>query len=225
MYPIVAALKKHRRRCPADVARSKSSSRWLKEHHEDRFVRQARAEGLRSRAVYKLMELDNRHRLFKPGMTVVDLGAAPGGWSEYAVQRVGRQGRVVAIDILPMDPIAGVSFVQGDFSEPEGLTALEGLLGEARGVDLVLSDMAPNISGIRARDQARAMYLVELALEFAVSVLKPNGCFLTKLFQGEGSDAFMRVTREHFRKVQVRKPEASRDRSREVYLLGSGFGT
>lgn len=202
--------------------RSKSSHRWLREHFDDPFVSRAQQEGYRSRAVYKLAEIDQRDRLFRPGMRVVDLGAAPGGWSQYAADRVGAAGRVVASDILGMDPIPGVEIVTGDFREEPVLQAiLRQLGGEA--ADLVLSDMAPNLSGTDAVDQPRAIHLCELALDLAARVLKPNGAFLVKVFQGQGSDEFLRELRRRFARVVIRKPEASRQRSREVYVLARGF--
>lgn len=201
--------------------RTKSSRRWLAEHHSDAYVKRARAEQWRSRAVFKLAELDGKYRLLKPGMTVVDLGAAPGGWSQYAIGRIGRNGRVVALDLLEMPPLAGVDFIRGDFREPEPLAELEAVL-EGRSVDLVMSDMAPNISGVAAVDQPRAMALAELAAEFAIDWLKPGGDFLVKVFQGEGFDAFVADMRRQFGKVMVRKPDASRPRSREVYLVAKG---
>lgn len=200
------------------MRRTKSSRRWLAEHQADAYVKRARAEQWRSRAVFKLAELDQKYRLLKSGMTVVDLGAAPGGWSQYAAERVGHNGRVVALDLLDMPPLAGVEFLQGDFREPAPLAALEAALAGGR-ADLVMSDMAPNISGMAAVDQPRAMALAELALEFAVDWLKPGGDFLVKMFQGEGSDAFVADARGKFGKVMVRKPDASRPRSREVYMV------
>jgi 23S rRNA (uridine2552-2'-O)-methyltransferase len=206
------------------MARSKSSSRWLREHHDDEYVLQARREGYRSRAVYKLIELDEKYALFRPGLTVVDLGAAPGGWSQYAGLRVGERGRVIASDILPMDSIAGVEFIQGDFREQE---VFERILSCCvnHSVDLVISDIAPNMSGIDAVDIPRAMYLAELVSDFAKHTLKPGGGLLCKLFQGEGSDAWLRNLRQDFGKVWVKKPKASRPRSREVYVYASGFKT
>lgn len=198
--------------------RTKSSRRWLAEHHSDPYVKRARVGNWRSRAVFKLAELDDKYRLLKPGMTVVDLGAAPGGWSQYAGERVGRGGRVFALDVLDMPPIEGVEFIQGDFHEPEPLAALEAAL-DGRAVDLVLSDMAPNMSGMNAVDQPRGMALAELAAEFAIEWLTPGGDFLTKLFQGEGFDTFVAGTRRQFGKVMVKKPAASRPRSREVYMV------
>ncbi|MBD3618439.1 MAG: 23S rRNA (uridine(2552)-2'-O)-methyltransferase RlmE [Chromatiales bacterium] len=204
------------------MARSKSSSRWLKEHFKDEYVRRAQEQGYRSRAVFKLLEVQEKDRILKPGMVVVDLGAAPGGWSEAARQLVGRNGRVIATDILPMDPIEGVEFLEGDFREDEVLDRLLALIGEDR-ADLVLSDMAPNMSGVDAVDQPRAMYLAELALDLARKILKPGGDFLVKVFQGEGSEEYLRTLRQDFDKVIVRKPRASRPRSREVYILARGL--
>jgi len=192
----------------------------LREHFDDLYVRRARQEGYRSRAVYKLQEIQEKDRIFRPGMTVVDLGAAPGGWSQFASRCVTAKGRVVALDILPMDPLPDVEFIQGDFCEQEVCERLLGLVGER--VDLVMSDMAPNISGVKAVDQPRAMHLAELALDFSRNVLTPEGNLLIKAFQGEGFDALVRELRSAFRKVLVRKPGASRSRSREVYLLARG---
>jgi len=204
------------------MKRSKSSQNWLKRHFDDPYVKEAQKAGYRSRAVFKLLELQERSRFLRPGQVVVDLGAAPGGWSQIAVPLVGRKGAVIALDILPMDQLEGVDFIQGDFTEAavhdELLAHLEG-----RGVDLVMSDMAPNISGLKAVDQPRAMYLAELALDFALSVLKPGGAFLVKVFQGEGFDDYLRQVRATFDKVVIRKPKASRPKSREVYLLAQGF--
>lgn len=198
--------------------RSKSSTQWLAEHEADPYVQLARKEGYRSRAVYKLKEIQERDKILKSGMTVVDLGAAPGGWSQYARPQIGKNGRLVALDILPMNPIKDVEFICGDFREDVVLEALESLvpIGSA---DLVLSDMAPNISGIDVADQASSIYLCELALDFAVQRLKPGGAFLVKLFQGEGSEAFLKMVRNRFKTVQIRKPKASRQRSPEVYVL------
>ncbi len=201
--------------------RTRSSRRWLAEHHSDAYVKRARAEHWRSRAVFKLVELDDKYRLLKPGMTVVDLGAAPGGWSQYAAERVRSNGRVVALDMLEMAPLPGVEFIQGDFAEPEPLAALQERLAGRR-VDLVLSDMAPNMSGMKAVDQPRAMALAELAFDFASDWLRPGGDFITKLFQGEGFDLFVASARKRFAKIRVKKPDASRPRSREVYMLASG---
>jgi 23S rRNA (uridine2552-2'-O)-methyltransferase len=200
------------------MARSKSSRRWLREHFEDEYVKRAQREGYRSRAVYKLEEIQQKDRVIKPGMTVVDLGAAPGSWSQFASSLVGREGKVVATDILPVDPLPGVSFVQGDFREDEVLEQLLQIL-EGRSVDLVMSDMAPNISGMDAVDQPRAMYLAELAVEFAQRVLRPGGALLIKIFQGEGFDALLKDLRSQYEKVVIRKPRSSRARSREVYAL------
>lgn len=204
------------------MARSKSSHKWLREHFDDEYVKKAQQEGYRSRAVYKLKEIQDKDHLLRPGIKVVDLGAAPGGWSQVAVQLVGRTGRVVASDILPMDPIPNVEFVLGDFREESVLNELLNLLGEEK-ADIVLSDMAPNMSGVDAVDQPRAVYLCELALEMAQQVLKPGGSFVVKLFQGDGSDKFLKDVRQHFKTVKIRKPSASRPRSREVYVLGQGF--
>lgn len=199
-----------------------SSKAWLKEHREDPYVQQAQREGYRSRACYKLLELQQRDRLFRPGMTVLDLGSAPGGWSQVAARLVGHSGRVVASDILPMDSIAGVEFIQGDFTEEavfrQILAAVSGLP-----VDLVMSDMAPNMSGMNAVDQPRSIYLVELAMDLARQVLAPGGVFVSKVFQGEGFDAVFRDLRDSFDKVLTRKPRASRPRSREVYLVARGY--
>ena len=214
-----------RRSVPGDLAnmatRSKSSQRWLKEHFSDPYVKKAQAEGLRSRAAYKLEELLERDRLLKPGMVVVDLGAAPGGWSQFVRQAMGDHGRVVAMDILDMPPLAGVEFLHGDFRDDSVLSQLEALLDGAP-VDLVLSDMAPNKSGVDAVDQPRAMYLAELAMDFADRHLKPGGAFLIKLFQGTGFDDYIRELRRRYDKVAIRKPDASRKRSPEVYGLGQG---
>lgn len=203
------------------ATRSKSSQRWLKEHFSDPYVKKAQAEGLRSRAAYKLEELLERDRLLKPGMVVVDLGAAPGGWSQFVRQTMGDNGRVVAMDILDMPPLAGVDFLHGDFREQAVLSQLEGMLN-GQPVDLVLSDMAPNKSGVDAVDQPRAMYLAELAIEFADAHLKPGGAFLIKLFQGVGFDDYIRDMRKRYARVVIRKPDASRKRSPEVYALGQG---
>jgi len=204
------------------VSRSKSSSRWLQEHFNDPWVKKAQAEGYRSRAVYKLLEIQQKDRLLRPGMTVVDLGAAPGSWSQVAADLVGSKGMVLASDILAMDPLPGVTFIQGDFREEEVFAAILTALAD-RPVDLVISDMAPNMSGERSVDQPRAMYLDELALDLARRVLRPGGDMLIKVFQGEGIDAFRNEMRRSFRQLLVRKPEASRARSSEVYMLGRGF--
>ncbi len=206
---------------PAMATRSKSSHRWLQEHFSDPYVKKAQADGMRSRAAYKLEELVERDRLLKPGMTGVDLGAAPGGWSQWVRQALGDGGRVVALDILEMPPLAGVEFIHGDFREDEVLARLESVLDGAA-VDLVLSDMAPNKSGVNAVDQPRAMYLAELAMDFADRHLKPGGDFLIKLFHGTGFDDYVRELRRRYAKVVVRKPAASRQRSPEVYALAQG---
>ncbi len=204
------------------MARSKSSGRWLAEHHGDAFVKQARAEGYRSRAAYKLAQIQAKDRILHPGMTVVDLGAAPGGWSQYALEALKGQGQVIALDILPFEPLTGVDFIQGDFREAAPLAELEKRL-EGTAPDLVLSDMAPNMSGVGPADQAGVMYLAELARDFALQWLRPGGDFLVKLFQGAGFDAYLKSMRERFDKVALRKPEASRARSAEIYLLARGL--
>ena len=203
------------------MARSRSSQKWLKEHFDDPFVKKAQAEGMRSRAAYKLDEVLQRDHLIKPGMVIVDLGAAPGGWSQVARRQLGDRGRVLALDILDMPPIAGVDFIQGDFREPEAISRLEALL-EGGQVDLVLSDMAPNMSGVDAVDQARSMYLAELARDFADAHLRRGGTFLIKLFMGAEFDAYMKDLRGRYDKVATRKPAASRRRSNEVYALALG---
>lgn len=204
------------------AAGSKRSAGWLKEHFDDPYVKRSWQDGYRSRASYKLLELDEKDQLFRPGMTVIDLGAAPGGWSQVAAERVEPNGLVIASDILEMDALAGVEFIQGDFTEEAVLEAILAQLGE-RPVDLIISDMAPNMSGMAAIDQPRAMYLVELALDLARQTLKPGGRLLTKVFQGEGFDDYLKALRDSFTRVLTRKPGASRDRSREVYLLADGF--
>lgn len=191
----------------------------MHEHVTDPYVKKAQQDGLRSRAAYKLLEIDRRDRLFRPGMTVVDLGAAPGSWCQVAVQKLGGKGRVLAIDLLPVAPMPGVEALEGDFTDPATLACLEEKLGSQR-VDLVLSDMAPNLSGVALRDQARHYELCELALDFAATWLKPEGAFLVKVFQGAGFEDFRARMRLAFEEVLIRKPEASRDRSAEVYLLG-----
>jgi len=201
------------------MAKSKSSRRWLAEHFDDQYVRQAQQQGLRSRAAFKLQELDDKYHLLRRGMCVVDLGAAPGSWTQVVQKALGDSGRIVALDILPMDPLENVHIIQGDFTEDKPLALLEEAL-DGQYADLVLSDMAPNMSGMGAVDQPRAMYLAELALAFAERWLKPGGSFVVKVFHGEGFDDFVRQTRDLFEKVQVRKPSASRPRSREVYVLG-----
>lgn len=203
------------------MARSKSSKRWLKEHFSDPYVKRAQAEGWRSRAVFKLGELIERDRLLRPGMVVVDLGAAPGGWSQMAASQLDGRGRVIALDILPMDSLAGVEVIQGDFREETVLAELEARLG-GEAVDLVLSDMAPNLSGMAAVDQPRSMHLVELAEDFAARHLRPGGAFLVKVFQGAGFDDLVRRLRTGYERVSIRKPQASRARSPEVYALATG---
>lgn len=203
------------------MARSKSSHRWLKEHFDDEFVRKAQREGYRSRAVFKLDEIQHKDRILKPGMAVVDLGAAPGGWSQYALGLLGKKGKLVAMDILPMEPLPGVAFIQGDFRDDDILDRLLQVL-DGQKVDLVMSDIAPNISGMDAVDQPRAMYLVELAVDFADRVLRPGGGLLVKVFQGEGFDELLKDLRSRYEKVVMRKPKASRPRSREVYALARG---
>jgi len=204
------------------MSRSKSSSRWLREHFNDEYVKRAQRDGYRSRAVYKLDEIQQRDRVIKPGMAIVDLGAAPGGWSQYALPLVGRKGKILAMDLLPMEPLPGVDFLQGDFREDAVLESLMKMLN-GREIDLVMSDIAPNISGVEAVDLPRSMYLVELAVDFASQVLRPGGDLLVKVFQGEGFDALVRDLRRRFGKVLIRKPKASRPRSREVYALARGW--
>ncbi len=204
------------------MAKRSSSARWLAEHHSDEFVQRARQQGYRSRAVFKLKEIDERHRLLRPGMTVVDLGAAPGGWSQYAAQRLTPGGRIIALDLLPMEALPDVVFIQGDFGEQ---AVLERLMGELRGggVDVVISDMAPNMSGLRSVDLARASNLCELAFACAQLVLKPGGALVMKAFIGPGFDALVRAAREAFARVVIRKPRASRSRSAETYLVATGY--
>jgi 23S rRNA (uridine2552-2'-O)-methyltransferase len=204
------------------MARSKSSQNWLKEHFDDQYVKKAQQAGHRSRATFKLEEIDNKDKLIKPGMSVVDLGSAPGGWSDYALGKVGEKGTVVALDILEMTPLTGVHFIQGDFREDSVLDELNRIL-DGRQIDLVLSDMAPNMTGVGSIDQPASMHLVELALDFALENLSKRGSFLVKVFQGEGFDEFIKAMRDSFNKVVTRKPDASRARSREVYLLGQGL--
>lgn len=204
------------------MARTKSSRRWLAEHFSDVYVKRAQQEGYRSRAAYKLLELQEKDKLFKPGMVVVDLGAAPGGWSQVAVKLVGKKGRVIALDILPMDEVPGVDFIQGDFREDE---VLKQLLAQIQNlpVDIVISDMAPNLSGMSGIDQPRVMFLAELALDLAKQVLKPGGTFLLKLFHGAEFDAFLLALRKLFSKVMVRKPPASKSKSAEIYLVAKDY--
>ncbi len=204
------------------MAKSKSSGRWLQEHLTDQYVIMAKEQGYRSRASFKLLELQEKDKLMRQGMTVVDLGSAPGGWSQVAAQLVGDEGRVVSSDILPMDTMAGVEFIQGDFTEEAVLNQILNVMGGARAA-LVISDMAPNMSGNGGVDQPASMYLVELALDMARQVLKPKGIFVAKVFQGEGFDEYVREVRFSFGKVMTRKPASSRPRSREVYILGRGF--
>jgi len=204
------------------VQRSKSSANWLREHFNDPFVKQAQKDGYRSRASYKLLEIQEKDRLIRPGMSVIDLGAAPGGWSQVTSRLIGGQGRLIASDILEMDSIPDVTFIQGDFTQDEVLQQILQAVGDSH-VDLVISDMAPNMSGTPAVDMPRAMFLCELALDLATRVLKPGGDFLIKIFQGEGFDMYLKDVRSKFDKVQMRKPSSSRDRSREQYLLGRGF--
>lgn len=204
------------------MKRTKTSKAWMREHLNDPYVKRAQQDGYRSRAAYKLMEIDERDHLLRPGTVVVDLGATPGGWSQIAAKKVGSSGKVIALDILEMHPLAGVTFIQGDFREESVLNELSQALN-GKPVDLVISDMAPNISGVGLSDQAKSMHLVELALDFAVNHLKPEGSFLVKVFQGVGFEEFMREMRAHFNQVLTRKPKASRDRSSEIYLLGKGL--
>ena len=204
------------------MKRSKSSSRWLNEHVNDPYVKRAQKDGLRSRASYKLMELNEKDKLIRPGMLIMDLGSAPGGWSQVAGKLVGEKGRVLATDILPMDGLDNVDFIQGDFTSDAVFQQLLDKL-DGRQPDLIISDIAPNNSGVAAADQAASMYLVELTLDMVRQVLKPGGNYAVKVFQGEGSEAFLKDVRSSFEKVMIRKPEASRPRSREVYLVGKGF--
>ena len=203
------------------MARSKSSAGWLKEHFDDHYVLKAKQEGWRSRAVYKLQEIDDKDHLFKSGMCVVDLGAAPGGWSQWTTHKVGQDGEVFALDILPVEPFAGVTFIQGDFREDEVYEQLLNSL-DGRSVDVVMSDMAPNMSGNKGVDIPRAMYLVELCVELADQVLKKDGDLLMKVFQGEGYNQLMEGLKSKYKKVITRKPKASRPRSKEIYLLARG---
>jgi 23S rRNA (uridine2552-2'-O)-methyltransferase len=204
------------------VARSKTSLGWLKEHFNDPYVKMAQKDGYRSRASYKLLEIQEKYRIIRPGMSVVDLGAAPGGWSQVTSRLIGGQGRLIASDILEMDSIPDVSFIQGDFTQDEVLARILEAVGNSH-VDLVISDMAPNMSGTPAVDIPKAMFLCELALDLATRVLKPGGDFLIKIFQGEGFDVYLKDARRKFDKVQMLKPDSSRDRSREQYLLARGY--
>ncbi len=202
--------------------KSKSSKQWLQEHFDDEFVQRAKKEGYRARAAYKLLELQAKDRLIEPGMTIVDLGAAPGSWSQVASKLLKNKGKIFALDILPMEPLEGVDFIEGDFTEQGVFDALLSTL-DGKKIDLVLSDMAPNISGISVSDQAKAMYLVDLAVDFSKRVLKQGGCLVVKVFQGEGFDSVLKELRANFKRVCVRKPKASRARSREVYFVAKGY--
>jgi 23S rRNA (uridine2552-2'-O)-methyltransferase len=204
------------------MSRSKSSKRWLQEHHQDEYVLKARAQGYRSRAVFKLAEIQQKDRVLRSGQFVLDLGAAPGGWSEYASQIVGDQGKIIALDLLPIEPIAGVTFVQGDFTEQETLDRLLALAGDRR-FDLVLSDMAPNLSGMDSVDQPKSIYLAELAFDIAENFLISTGVFVVKLFQGAGSEELIAQFRSRFKSVKLRKPDASRSRSSEIYAICDGL--
>lgn len=204
------------------MARSKTSLGWLKEHFNDPYVKKAQKDGYRSRASYKLLEIQEKYRLIRPGMSVIDLGAAPGGWSQVTSRLIGGQGRLIASDILEMDSIPDVTFIHGDFTQDEVLAQILEAVGNSH-VDLVISDMAPNMSGTPAVDMPKAMFLCELALDLATRVLKPGGDFLIKIFQGEGFDVYLKDARKKFDKVQMLKPDSSRDRSREQYMLGRGY--
>jgi 23S rRNA (uridine2552-2'-O)-methyltransferase len=204
------------------MPRSKSSQKWLREHFNDVYVKQAQREGYRSRAVYKLKEIDEKKKLFKPGMSVLDLGAAPGGWTQYVAEKIGGKGHIIALDILPMDPLGDVVVIQGDFHEDAVLDTLMQAMPND-GVDVILSDMAPNMSGNIAIDIPRAMALSELAFDLADKILKPGGCLLIKVFHGSGFDALLKLARAMFKEVMVKKPAASRPRSRETYLLAKGY--
>ena len=200
----------------------RSTGSWRERQERDPYVARARSEGWRSRAVYKLEQIDGKERLLKPGMLVIDLGAAPGSWSQYVIEKLQGRTRVIAVDLLEMDALPSVEFIQGDFREDEVLETLDAALGEAR-ADLVISDMAPNLSGNKSVDQPRSMYLAELALDFCERALRPGGDFVCKLFQGEGSDAFIAAARQRFERVRVMKPDASRPGSREVYLVARNY--
>jgi len=204
------------------MARSKSSSEWLQEHFKDQYVLKSQQDGYRSRAAYKLLQIQEKDRIIKPGMNIVDLGSAPGGWSQVARQFVGSKGKVVALDILPMDQLTQVEFIQGDFQEDSVLEELLKVLNNDP-VDLVISDMAPNVTGVKAVDQPKSMYLLELAIDLADQVLKPQGALLMKVFQGEGFQPLLAELRQRYQKVITRKPDASRARSSEIYLLAKGF--
>jgi len=209
------------------MAKSKSSNAWLQEHFDDEYVKKSQQDGYRSRAVYKLEEIQQKEKLIKPNMNIIDLGAAPGGWSQYATKLVGKNGRVIASDILDIDPLPFVEFIKGDFTEQSVLDEILGVLeqDDAKNdkLDVVISDMAPNISGVESIDLPRSIYLCELALEMARDVLKPGGSLLVKLFQGQGSDDYLRDVRSSFRQVKIRKPKASRARSKEVYVVAKNF--
>ncbi|MFA7300286.1 MAG: 23S rRNA (uridine(2552)-2'-O)-methyltransferase RlmE [Sideroxydans sp.] len=200
---------------------SKTSKQWMREHVNDPYVHLAQKAGYRARAAYKLLELDERDHLIKPGMVVVDLGAVPGSWCQVVADKLGAHGRIIALDLLPLQPLPRVEFIQGDFREDSVLVQLEEKL-DGRRIDLVISDMAPNMSGVTSADQARAMYLAELALDFAAKHLVGGGSFVVKVFQGAGFEGYLKLMRNHFEKVVVRKPKASRDRSSEQYLVGLG---
>ncbi|MGR8931097.1 MAG: 23S rRNA (uridine(2552)-2'-O)-methyltransferase RlmE [Gammaproteobacteria bacterium] len=204
------------------MARTKSSQQWMQEHFHDEYVKKAQALGYRSRAVFKLIEIQEKDKIIRPGMNIVDLGAAPGGWSEYARKLVGKNDKVIALDLLEMEPIPGVDFIQGDFREDEVLEKLHNLL-DGQSVHLLLSDMAPNMSGNKEMDQPRAIYLGELALDAANGILVKGGTFLIKMFQGAGFDEYNNQVKQHFKSVVIRKPKASRARSNEVYILAKGF--
>jgi len=204
------------------MTKHKNKQGWLDEHFSDEYVKKAQQMGLRSRAVFKLEEIDKKYRLFQPGQTVVDLGAAPGGWSEYAYKKVSNKGQVIALDLLDMAPIEGVDFIQGDFSDDSVYDQLQHLI-DNKPINIVLSDIAPNMSGSKAIDQPRSMFLVELTLDFAKNALATNGSYVVKVFQGEGFDQFVVEARKVFNKVVIYKPKASRSRSREVYLYGQGL--
>ncbi|NOQ80583.1 MAG: 23S rRNA (uridine(2552)-2'-O)-methyltransferase RlmE [Gammaproteobacteria bacterium] len=204
------------------MARSKSSSEWLQEHFKDQYVLKSQKEGYRSRAAYKLLQIQEKDKIIKPGMNVVDLGAAPGGWSQVARQFVGTKGKIIALDILPMDQLAQVEFIQGDFQEDSVLEELLKVVNNEP-IDLVISDMAPNVTGVKAVDQPKSMYLLELAIDLADQVLKPQGSLLMKVFQGEGFEQLLAELRQRYQKVITRKPDASRSRSSEIYLLAKGF--
>ncbi len=204
------------------MKRTNSSQNWLRRHFNDHYVKEAQKAGYRSRAVFKLLEIQKKDRMLRLGQVVIDLGAAPGGWSQIAAPVVGDKGAIIAMDILPMEPLSGVTMIEGDFTEQDVLDQLVATIN-GRPVDLVMSDIAPNISGMRAIDQPKAMYLAELALDFSQSILKPGGSFLTKVFQGEGFDPYLLAIRKSFVKVVIRKPKASRPKSREVYILAQGL--